>query len=1268
MAEIDGVSTQGEVDNANQEGTDEKIGAKMEVEEGEKPKTSPTEKEPESTDEKPAPPQTLYNEYATRVAQVMRTYLGGGSVGPTGISVRGASTVGGDCCKAMMEVVRKQHGKWVVTKLETEHNHETEQNLGEEGANSQNQENENAASAPTIGMEFESVEAAKVFYSNYGEKAGFKTRTGSNRRSANSGALTMQRFVCHKGEFKPGTGSNAGRVRRVFRKKSTEADEDGPVARRTRGSRSKAEVIELESSGEDEEETESDEGRAAKGKKGKKGKKKKRVAGSGTGVASGAGGSLLYRLIRVPHNNNEERRRILLKYLNKKRNRGVIGRPGKIVSRQAVADKRKRGSGGKFLSSDVSTTPGKKSGRRSGKKQTETTPIGQVAAVPAYTLMYWPVYSYQGLAGSGTSTTTPSRPRPRSQPRVLTYKENETPEPDPTEEITAEPGGEPKLGMVFENEEKAHDFYSKYAMKIGFTIRKGWWDRAGRSVTKSRSFVCSKEGYRPRSNSSNPKRQPLETRTNCGAHMTIKITVSGKYVVTEFVSHHNHELEPLLMDIQALRKQNLLAKVVRTPRPKEKEKEQAIVVHQEIEKEKEVEAPVYIPDEYKNYVRSKLVTKMPQGDAGVICEYMQKVKGENPNYFYSVQLDETDQVTNVFWADAKSINDYHHFGDVVCFDTRYKVENYGRPLALFIGLNHHRQIVIFGMALMYDESLSSFKWLFETFKSAMSGKQPKTLLTDQGDAISEAISAAWPGTVHRLSVLHIYQNATRELEHVMQGSNNFTVEFARCLNGCDEEAELVSAWDLLLEKYDLKDSEWMKKLYMEKEKWASLYARDVFTADISATLQSDNMTLTLKEYLKSEIEILTCLKQLEQFVEERRFHEQQADYLAGQGVPRGHNNYRLLWQTVNVYTPAVFNLFKLEFDLFVISTAFTCGEVGSVSEHQVTVKERQPVHFVRFDSSDLSSMCTCKRFEATGIPCCHILKIFDIKNIKELPPQYILHRWRKDAKLENLRENHGLGFDDDPRSSLSKRYGSLCRILYRVAARAAENQEGYLFMQNQAAQLIDQVEKVLQARVMDKGVNGNGGALKGMQHILGSGEGTSGETKRKKKSSSKRQNNGVEMSGSGSKRKKARQGISEDHQLAIRAEEPPPPTNEIPAAPARNAPPPFLTPSQLMQAPYVPNPQFGLGSVQGFHGMTQFSQMQDTSAALQQQAFHSTTQMTQAIPPAPDMQSLQFLGNNQQLGHQQLVGANPQMVGNNQQLGHQNTDQGHYTIPVWDFL
>ena len=71
-----------------------------------------------------------------------------------------------------------------------------------------------------------------------------------------------------------------------------------------------------------------------------------------------------------------------------------------------------------------------------------------------------------------------------------------------------------------------------------------------------------------------------------------------------------------------------------------------------------------------------------------------------------------------------------------------------KPLALFLGMNHHRQTIIFGSAFLYDETVESFKWLLETFKSAMCGKQPKTILTDRSAALKEALSLTWPGTIH----------------------------------------------------------------------------------------------------------------------------------------------------------------------------------------------------------------------------------------------------------------------------------------------------------------------------------------------------------------------------------------------------------------------------------------------------------------------------------------------------------------------------------------
>ena len=74
---------------------------------------------------------------------------------------------------------------------------------------------------------------------------------------------------------------------------------------------------------------------------------------------------------------------------------------------------------------------------------------------------------------------------------------------------------------------------------------------------------------------------------------------------------------------------------------------------------------------------------------------------------------------NIFWADARSIVDYGSFGDVICFDTTYRTNRYDRPFAPFVRINHHKQSIIFGATLLYDKTIESFKWLFETILIAM---------------------------------------------------------------------------------------------------------------------------------------------------------------------------------------------------------------------------------------------------------------------------------------------------------------------------------------------------------------------------------------------------------------------------------------------------------------------------------------------------------------------------------------------------------------------
>ena len=81
--------------------------------------------------------------------------------------------------------------------------------------------------------------------------------------------------------------------------------------------------------------------------------------------------------------------------------------------------------------------------------------------------------------------------------------------------------------------------------------------------------------------------------------------------------------------------------------------------------------------DYKNHVNSKRRDALKRGDGRAMMDHFRKMQLEDPSYFYSIQLDDDNQILNIFWADSRSIVDYGHFGDVICFDTTYQTNSSG---------------------------------------------------------------------------------------------------------------------------------------------------------------------------------------------------------------------------------------------------------------------------------------------------------------------------------------------------------------------------------------------------------------------------------------------------------------------------------------------------------------------------------------------------------------------------------------------------------------
>ncbi|XP_023892752.1 protein FAR1-RELATED SEQUENCE 5-like [Quercus suber] len=282
--------------------------------------------------------------------------------------------------------------------------------------------------------------------------------------------------------------------------------------------------------------------------------------------------------------------------------------------------------------------------------------------------------------------------------------------------------------MEFEIDEIAYDFYIEYGRKVSFSIRKEYENKCKKTrVVTSTRFVCAKEGVRGKNKrDQNIKNPRAEIRCGCEACLVIVLNRdSKKYVVNEFIAEHNHYLHlPSIVHMMPSQRKVTATYAIEI----DLAHESRLRLKQSYEfLSKQVggyDNLGFTKQDHKNYLRTKRQRDMEYGEAASSGGYFSRQLKENPSYYFATQLHCEELITNIFWANAIMIIDYIHFGDVITFDTMYSTNRDVRPLGLFLDLNHHRETVVFGGALLYDETIEFFVWLFETFLEAMSEKKP----------------------------------------------------------------------------------------------------------------------------------------------------------------------------------------------------------------------------------------------------------------------------------------------------------------------------------------------------------------------------------------------------------------------------------------------------------------------------------------------------------------------------------------------------------------
>ncbi|XP_039127221.1 protein FAR1-RELATED SEQUENCE 5-like [Dioscorea cayenensis subsp. rotundata] len=558
----------------------------------------------------------------------------------------------------------------------------------------------------------------------------------------------------------------------------------------------------------------------------------------------------------------------------------------------------------------------------------------------------------------------------------------------------------PFVGMEFHDEEEAYRFYLDYAKSRGFGIRRGHMYRLSHSqLITCRHFVCDKEG----SKCMKDKRQQekivhrrKDTRTNCQSRMVVSKMKSGLWTIKTFGDAHNHDLLTSPSKVMKMRSHHHISDICKSlmealHKSRVGPSQMSRILNETLS---DTGCAQITREDCSNHLRAVRSNNIGQ-ECMAIVKYFKEKKLNDDFFFFDMELDEFGQTRSVFWADGRCRIAYSEFGDVV-FDTTYQTNRFCFPFAPFVGVNHHKQSILFGCALIADEKEESFLWVFETWMKCMLGKHPQTIITDQDLAMGKAIAKVFPNSGHRLCSWHIGRNSMKYLVD-LKSKEGFLGDYNSWLHRSASIEAFESKWGELKATYNIDDKHWLSKMYEIRHKWVFLYWQNIFTAGMTSTQRSESINSFFDGFVNSQTPLDEFVMQYDKALCARRNDEENEDFKTLNSMPNFHTGHPIERHAGEVYTRAVFNIFQAELRE---SDSMLAERIRDGTDH---AKYKICNHIVIFRRDDLEdgepiATCSCKKFETEGVLCCHILKIFKKKEVAKIPKNYILRRWSMVAR------------------------------------------------------------------------------------------------------------------------------------------------------------------------------------------------------------------------------------------------------------------------------
>jgi len=314
----------------------------------------------------------------------------------------------------------------------------------------------------------------------------------------------------------------------------------------------------------------------------------------------------------------------------------------------------------------------------------------------------------------------------------------------------------------------------------------------------------------------------------------------------------------------------------------------------------------FVERDARNYIGQQRRTLGKEGDGQALLNHFSSMRELNKDFFFEIDVDADNRISNIFWADGRSRVACADFGDIVSFDTTYLTNKYDMPFAPFVGVNHHGQSILLGCGLLCAKDTGTFVWLFRSWLRCMGNKAPEGIVTDQCRAMQNAIEIVFPNTRHRWCLWHIMKKLPEKLvgyskyKEIKHGVKELVYE-------SDSAEDFENGWAKFIEKYDLQLNEWLYTLYEERRRWVPCYLKCHFWAGMSTTQRSEGMNAFFDGFINSTTTLQQFVVQYDNALRSKSKKECEADFAsANTTLPCGSQSF-IERQFQDEYTHAKFS-------------------------------------------------------------------------------------------------------------------------------------------------------------------------------------------------------------------------------------------------------------------------------------------------------------------------------------------------------------------------